>query len=427
MHAEISATSEPVACENCAELLTGAYCPACGQSAHNPLRNVAHALEEFFESFWHLDGRVFRTLRDLLLPGRVACNYLKGHRVRYIAPLRLFVVLTLLTFFVGRLLVDNTVGDGTPSKAVVIDTGSSEGATAQVKSPAFRNARNESQVQATLARELAGIARAREETKEVPFVGRAMDSAEAELRAQAATRITELRRAGGPAAGTPAVVAAAVPSVGAPKRPAAAAPKPKDAENGAKVADKIARMLDSVRLRDTRKPWHETSNPGDVSWLPALGDRWFNHRLANFAANVDRLKGENSPRLIFKLMIAAVPSALFVLVPVFALLLKVLYLGSGRGYLEHLVIALYSHVFLLMTLLATFLIALLPLAEGPTVLLNLGLWMWAAIYLLMMQRRVYAQRWAVTLLKYGVIGIIYQFLIFTAVLYTVFAGLSSGS
>src|SRR5690554_5786240 len=90
----------PKTCENCDTPLQGHYCDDCGQSMHNPIRHFGHAIEEFFEAFWHLDGRVFRTLRELQVPGRVAVNYLAGHRARYIAPHRLFVVLSVLTFFV---------------------------------------------------------------------------------------------------------------------------------------------------------------------------------------------------------------------------------------------------------------------------------------------------------------------------------------
>ena len=56
------------ACDNCQAALQGHYCHHCGQSAHNPLKHVGHAIEEVFESFWHLDGRIFRTLRRLLAP-----------------------------------------------------------------------------------------------------------------------------------------------------------------------------------------------------------------------------------------------------------------------------------------------------------------------------------------------------------------------
>src|SRR5688572_2115699 len=95
----------PTTCENCGTALQGHYCHVCGQSVHSPTRHFGHALEEVLESFWHLDGRVFRTLRDLLFPGRIARNYLDGQRVRYITPLRLFVILSLLTFFIGKLTV----------------------------------------------------------------------------------------------------------------------------------------------------------------------------------------------------------------------------------------------------------------------------------------------------------------------------------
>ena len=90
------------ACENCQTPLQGGFCHVCGQNAHNPLRSFGHAVEEVFESFWHLDGRIFRTLRTLLSPGKLANAYLAGHRAPYVAPLRLFVILSVLTFFVGK-------------------------------------------------------------------------------------------------------------------------------------------------------------------------------------------------------------------------------------------------------------------------------------------------------------------------------------
>ena len=69
-------------CDNCATVLQGGYCHVCGQRAHSPLQHVGHAIEEVFESFWHLDGRIFGTLRDLFVPGRVAAGYLAGFQRR---------------------------------------------------------------------------------------------------------------------------------------------------------------------------------------------------------------------------------------------------------------------------------------------------------------------------------------------------------
>lgn len=404
MHAVADHT--PTACGNCGTALQGAYCHACGQSAHNPVHDLRHALEEVFESFWHLDGRVFRTLRDLLAPGRVARNYLRGQRVRYIPPLRLFLVLTLLTFFVGRLTIggaEDTAPAGTNMRVVNVGKGGSP----------FEAAKTEAEVQAALDRALAGIQQARRDTGKVPLVSAAMARAEADARAKAAARIAELRRTAGTRAAPPAAVEAGK---------AAAAPVDESAEV-AKSMDEFVRSIDGATLRDPERPWDAKANPVDVPWLPAFGDRWFNHRIANFTDNVDRFN--RSPGLIFDLMLAAVPSALFVLLPVFALMLKVLYLGSGRSYLEHLVVALYSHAFLLLTLLASFLLALLPVTEAVTVPLTLLLWGWAAVYLLLMQRRVYAEHWGFTVGKYVILAFLYQFLIVGAALYIVFAGLTS--
>ena len=63
------------------------------------------------------------------------------------------------------------------------------------------------------------------------------------------------------------------------------------------------------------------------------------------------------PELFFTRLIGSVPSALFVLVPVFALLLKFAYIETRRVYLEHLVVALYSHVFLLIMLTLAFVLS----------------------------------------------------------------------
>ena len=58
--------------------------------------------------------------------------------------------------------------------------------------------------------------------------------------------------------------------------------------------------------------------------------------------------------------------ALFFLVPVFALLLRVAYAFTPWTYLEHLVVALYSHSFLLLAVLALSLPSLAPAAAPQT-------------------------------------------------------------
>ncbi len=428
----------PAACENCTTPLNGAYCHACGQHAVNPTRHFGHAIEEVFESFWHLDGRVFRTLRDLFVPGRVACNYFAGQRARYIPPLRLFVVLTVITFFVGPLVLDG--GDS-------INVGSSEGAKAT-----FAQAKDAEAVDNQLQRALAQIRQARRETTAVPGFAAAMAAAEDDLREQAAARKRELVAAA-PArlqqartsstndARAAARIAAdaspgAAESTGKPRAQAGAATTVKTPARAGKDSSEsgvqsFTREVLGSRLRNPDTPWHERDNPVNLPWLPDFGNRWLNHRLANAERNMDRIDGDGGSDRLLDSLLAAVPSALFVLVPVFALMLKLVYIRSGRGYLEHLVVALYSHAYLLLVLLASFVLAALDGAENSPASTAAGLsqvavWGTVPVYLLLMQRRVYRQRWWLTATKFVLIGFAYQFLVLGGAVYAMFAGLTSG-
>ncbi|GGK03584.1 DUF3667 domain-containing protein [Luteimonas terricola] len=354
----------PARCENCAAVLHGEFCHACGQSMHNPIRHFGHAVEEFFEAFWHLDGRVFRTLRDLWFPGRVAINYLAGHRARYIAPLRLFVILSVLTFFIGAVAVhvdDSPIGV----------TGIEE----------IRGAATVEDVERIRDEMVAEIEAARAEAGNTPGVDPALIAAEVRIQGAAANRLVELT-------GRP-------PAEGTADVPAA------DGKPGMQI-----------NLFGHKGAWDAETNPLVVSWWPDFANNWLNRKVGNLDKNMRSLDAASPDTWVQGIMSSA-PSALFLLVPVFALLLKVAYLFTRRVYLEHLVVALYSHVFLLIMLTLAFVLSALDNWVGTGVsgiVFGLGLSaivIWMPVYLLLMQRRVYRQAWWLTVLKYLVIGNIY--------------------
>ncbi|GAB2627159.1 DUF3667 domain-containing protein [Lysobacter erysipheiresistens] len=383
----------PSHCENCDAALQGEFCHQCGQSMHNPIRHAGHAIEEFFEAFWHLDGRLWRTLRDLMVPGRTARNYLAGHRQRYIAPLRLFVVLSVLTFFLGALTIhfDSTT---------TIDTG--------VETEAITQAQTVEAVERERDRLLAEIEQARAETANLPIVDPALIAAEVKIRGEAANRIGELRQATG--AGTRAPDAGAEGDRDTPTESTAVEDVP-PATPPAPVPSKGE--LFSLDHED----WDPAGSRVKIAWLPQFANDWSTGKLQHALVNIQRMEGR--PDLWFKAFMASVPSALFVLVPVFALLLKVAYLFTRRLYLEHLVVALYSHAFLLIALAAMFLLAALggwlePRLAWLAGIANAAVWavgLWMPVYLLLMQKRVYAQGWPLTTIKYLVIGFVYIYLL----------------
>ena len=402
------------ACENCGSVLQGSYCHVCGQHAHSPLHNFAHAVEEVFESFWHLDGRIFRTVRDLFVPGRVAAGYLAGHRVRYIAPLRLFVIVSLLTFFVGKatLHIDKeAVFSSTDSPAEVgLDAGPAS--ASQTRTGAAAGTAASASAPATLA-EAAAVPR------------RALTTIDAVI-ADRNRQLGEFRREalesdGGwlltPLSGT---VKSGIDD-GARSR------MRKLGASEAEIALAMARADIELEQATAGSRAAAAKGAADTEWLT----RWIKKRGDRFTRNSEAMR--ENPDEFIRLFLGAVPGALFLLVPLFALFLKVMYLGSGRGYLEHLVVALYSHAFLLASLLLLFALTgvagLAPTAWiWPKVGLGIaatGLLFAVPAYLLAMQKRVYAQRWWVTILKFLVIGNVYTVLLTCALLYAVIAGLSS--
>ncbi|GAB3102434.1 DUF3667 domain-containing protein [Lysobacter terrae] len=400
----------PANCENCGTPLQGHYCHECGQSIHSPTRHFGHALEEVFESFWHLDGRVFRSLRDLMIPGRIARNYLDGKRTRYIAPLRLFVIMSLLTFFVGKLVVHV---DGDPVRF--------DGAG----SAAIERAQSVEEVHQIEARLLKELAVEERKATKVAGVNAALIATRAKIQGVAANRIVELEAeakkhpAGTSATATPPAASEA----GKPPAPATAntqttaPPKPK----------RSGISMDDSDWRFNGRTWDEKTNPVDVPFMPAFVDRWFNHKIARAKSNMEHMDNANE---FVQSALSAVPTALFVLMPVFALLLKVLYLGSGRRYLEHLVVALYSHAWLLFAILLMFVMNALDDAAGGkgwvpvlTSLIDAAIWIWIPVYLFLMQHRIYRDHWALTAVRYLVIGSIYMVLVMCVVVFAVLAGI----
>ncbi len=384
-------THAPAACENCNTALQGHYCHACGQSAHNPLKHVGHAIEEVFESFWHLDGRIFRTLRDLLIPGRVTVNYLKGHRVGYVQPLRLFVILTLFTFFVGKLTLH--VNDMT---VMGIDGDS-----------AFANATTVAQVETLRAAQVAEI---QKQKGDASNGAAAFGIAMAAVNTAAAQRIAQLNeQAQAPAKGT---------AESAMTRASQAVTRAAEDQNAT-----------FFNIPVNGKPWHAETNPVVLPGWPQFVSNWLNRRLANGNANVARMG--NNTDLYMQAILTALPGALFFLMPLFALVLRAAYIGRGIGYLEHLVVALYSHAWLMLVLLTTFLTIGITQAIGNSLLtalsylFHMALWLTIPVYLLWMQQRVYGGRWWVTLPRYLLIGGIYFWLVVFVVMYAALAGVSS--
>ena len=171
-------------------------------------------------------------------------------------------------------------------------------------------------------------------------------------------------------------------------------------------------MRDLDGLRINGKPWDPRTNPAQVAWLPAFANQWLNQAIGRGVANFKRYVRDQGA--LKEAWLAAIPTALFFMLPVFALLLRLAYAFSPWRWLEHLVVALYSHAFLLVVALAAMLLAIATRGTGWAWVADaMGPWLTLAVmaYLLWMQKRVYRQGWPLTVLKFGVLGLVYSALL----------------
>jgi len=104
---------ERSACLNCGTPLVGPFCAECGQRDIPPYPSVR---ELAIDAFWELsgwDGRFATTVRALVRrPGMLTREFLEGRRARYISPLRLYLMASLVYFLLAAAAPDVRLESG---------------------------------------------------------------------------------------------------------------------------------------------------------------------------------------------------------------------------------------------------------------------------------------------------------------------------
>jgi Protein of unknown function (DUF3667) len=91
-------------CHNCGIRLVGRFCAACGQKAV-PLSVTLHDFfHELTHEMLHVDGRIVQSIRRLVLsPGFLTREYIQGRRARWISPIRLYLIFSVVFFGLSAL------------------------------------------------------------------------------------------------------------------------------------------------------------------------------------------------------------------------------------------------------------------------------------------------------------------------------------
>ncbi|HEX6308500.1 MAG TPA: DUF3667 domain-containing protein [Longimicrobiales bacterium] len=347
------APDEP--CLNCGDTTPGRYCPTCGQRKTEVLVSVRTMLADVLEDQLVLNRALPRTITSLLFrPGLLTAEYVRGRIVRYIAPFRLYLVSSVVFFlilsFIGLRGVEFTVDD-----------------TEAVSADSARIALEAQQ------RQLMQI-----DTAEMPQTARAA------VRASLATVTSALDSL------------ARADTLDSPARPDAAAARARAAADSAPAGADTATYAPDTGAPlppGTLQPWARGLRFDDT---PPLIRR----ALTRKVAQVGHLPLRDAVRELLRDLLEYAPHMVFVLLPFYALLLKLLYIRRSRYYAEHFVFALHVHAFAFV--MFTLMILLPDWLDAALVL-------WMIVYAWLAMKRVYRQGWFRTTLKWWTLGVLYSF------------------
>ncbi len=335
--------SSPKHCLNCGALLTGSYCSACGQKDVELHESFWHLLAHFTGDFFHFDSKFFRTMIPLMVkPGFLTNEYIRGKRASYMKPVQLYIFVSVVFFliyfsFFSTHLINPTDVHENPA-ALLSDSALKKDSLliARLKAMPIPDAE---QVIDSLNRLSVNS-----------VLDSVLDQSESPISVRSGNQQPNVVRfTVNDAENLPKTVEAYKDSINK---------LPKDRRPGL-----IRQAIDIKTIEIDQRRREE----GTASLLEALQE--------NFMHNI--------------------PKLMFLLLPFFALILKLLYVRKNVYLVDHAIFTLHFHSFLFLLLL---LLAFINLIPG----VHLGFlyfFLLMSIYLIFAMRKVYSQSWVKTISK----------------------------
>ena len=376
-------------CENCGASLTGQFCAECGQEITSNIRYFGTVILHLLDDIFSFDSRASRTLLPLVLkPGFLTQKYFAGKRVHYVPPLRLYLFISIIFFLSLKLFTDIPAPNLPTAASTEIQQTINETISELDLVPT--NSKNEE-----VKQRLNDYVKDIQQKNSLLLQSNSIKLAQLELK-----KLT----------------------------------KPDEFSSDDEVDYKayqqsIADYKKDLKIEGKNGSYIRVSNQEDGTLrFDFLSDE-MNKKL-NEQVDILKDKAEvaitSDPSKLIEEAIGKMPQLMFILLPLFALLLKVFYLFSKRLYMEHLTVALHSHSFIFFIILLIELLNELEdvvIDQFPTVadLINtlmIGLLIWIPVYLFLMQKRVYKQGMLMTVIKFNLIATSYMLMI-------VFTGLAA--
>ena len=140
-----------------------------------------------------------------------------------------------------------------------------------------------------------------------------------------------------------------------------------------------------------------------------LGNETLNRAVKARLMELGELPPDQAFRRLIRGAIESTPKVMFLILPIYALLLKLLYVRRKRLYVEHFIFALHLHAF-------AFLLFFITLALREVPYSGLLVWLWLPVYTLIAMKRVYGQGWFKTTAKWTALGFAYMIVLSFGVL-----------
>jgi len=86
-------------CLNCGTILEGKFCHNCGQENLQIKESFGHMVNHAVSDYFHFDHQFFNTLKPLLLkPGKLTNDYMAGKRAQFLHPVKMYIFISLVFF-----------------------------------------------------------------------------------------------------------------------------------------------------------------------------------------------------------------------------------------------------------------------------------------------------------------------------------------
>ena len=361
-------------CENCGANLTGHYCPQCGQAAIDYRRSFGHVVLDVLNEFLNWDSKFFGTLGLLVTrPWRLTNEFVQGKRVRHVHPLRLYLLASVVFFF--------AVNYG--AKGIRIEPGK----IADDK---------RAEVAAAISEKRAEIEKELEK-----------DNLSPDQRRKAQEVLDALTKpSSSPAeSASPTATASVTPTTTAsPDAAATGSPTESTRRDYGAVGDRPFLVFDDKESSST--PF----------------ERWLETR-------AKEKMGEHGTKmgLFITTLFSNLPYMMLCCIPLFAFVLKVLYVRRRIFYIDHLIYALHIHSFfytavMLIVLVTMGLNRLIPGTFADWIIALF--WITFVVQIFLSIRYVYRQGWFLSVLKFFTGGFIYLIVLFLALAATFFITLA---